>query len=266
MNRSLPLALAAVALATGACQTRPTPASGYLSAYDGMAAPGFSLRAAVQQRRDDSASDAVPALYLQPAILANGAADALDDGERRVVLREVDRVLCHELSGRFAIVPAPGQDAATVRTVVSGIRPTGRTASAVSAVAGYFNPVPLIDVRVPRTTGGLSVESEMVGADGRQIAGVTWARDATVIGRESGSMSRVGDALQLTDAMGDAVGRAFATKARPRTERAATDPCAAYGPRRNIPRKIADIGFGALSGLYQPEVSGLARPAQDAPR
>lgn len=247
--------------AVAACQTAPAAPSGFLSSYDTLASPGFSLRAAVAQRRDDTALDRLTSVHLEPAVLTEGAGGDLDQGERNAVLREVDRRLCFALSRRFNIVSEPTPDAGVVRTAVTRIRPTGRMGSAVSAVAGQFGSAPLLDIRVPGTTGGLAVESEVLGPDGNQVAAVTWARDATVIGRESASLSRIGDAVQLTGAMGGMVERAFATEARERRPIGDTDPCAAYGPRRNAGRWVASRVFGFATGLYQPEIEGLARPA-----
>ncbi|MFT4955412.1 MAG: hypothetical protein ACI8U3_001800 [Brevundimonas sp.] len=251
--------------AVAACQTAPAPPSGFLASYDALEAPGFSLRASVAQRRDESALDRLERVHLQPAVLTEGAGEALDQGERDAVLREVDRRLCFALSRRFTLVPEPSEDAGVVRTAVTRIRPTGRVASAVSAVAGHFASVPLLDIRIPGTTGGLAVESELLGPDGAQLAAVTWNRNATVIGREGSSLSRIGDAVQLTGAAGGTVERAFSTEARERRPVDDPDPCAAYGPRRNPPRWVASKLFGFATGLYQPEVEGLARPADAEP-
>jgi hypothetical protein len=125
-------------------------------------------------------------------------------------------------------------------------------------VAGFFIPGP-IGVRAPGSTGGLAVESELITTDGRQAAALVWARNANVIGTDSPSLSRVGDALQLAEPMGDAVGDAFAPRDRKPRKIADPDPCRRFGAR------VQPAGFlaGMATGLYLPELSGAgARPAE----
>jgi hypothetical protein len=151
-----------------------------------------------------------------------------------------------------------------VRTAIVRIDPTNRAGSAVSAVAGFFIPIPVVKFRAPMTTGGLAVESELVAPDGRQAAALIWSHRAEIVGRVEPSMSRVGDALQLAEPLGDAVGDAFATDARKVAAIPDRDPCAAFGARRNVGRMLANglVGFG--TGLYAPEVSGAGRAAKPA--
>ena len=100
-------------------------------------------------------------------------------------------------------------------------------------------------------------EAELLAPDGRQVAAIVWARNATVIGAENPSLSRVGDAHQLAEAFGDMVGDAFAPADRKPRRIAEPDPCARFGPR------VRPEGFivRAVTGLYQPEVSGGRPPA-----
>lgn len=264
--RATGLLVAAAALALGACQTTQTPHSGLLTRYEGLTEPGSSLRAVVRTRRDDAASDTVAALFLEPAVMAPGVGATLTEAERAAVLQEVDRQICFEISERFDIAAAPDPRAALVRTYVVRVQPTGRVGSGVSAVADFFNPVPGLNVRTPFTTGGLAVESELLAADGRtQIAAITWGRDATVVGTDAPSLSRVGDALQFAEPMGDAVGDAFASDARAVRDIPEPDPCAVHGPRRDLGRTAGGIVAGALTGLYVPEIERPARPQATEP-
>lgn len=245
--------LAAISLS--ACHTTPAPDSGFLLSYDSMEAPEGSVNASIRQRRDDAASDAVRSVFLEPALFASQVGDELTPVERSMVLREVDRQICFEVSERFALAPAPTPEAARVRTAVVRLHPTGRAGSAFSAATGFF--VPVVNLRVPGATGGIAVESEMLEAGtGRQIAAISWARNAQVVGMDTPSLSRVGDALQMAEPMGDAVGDAFATEAREVTENPEPDPCAAFGPRQDIGRTAAGIAVSAVTGLYSPEAAG----------
>ncbi|WP_077356086.1 DUF3313 family protein [Brevundimonas sp. LM2] len=254
-GRSLTIASILAASALGACQTTPAANSGYLSSYDGMARAGRNPVVALQRRRDDAASDAVRAVYIEPAAFAPQVGDRLSENERAMVQTEVDRQICFEVSERFTVTPEPSQDAATIRTAIVRLQPTGRIGSLMSAAAGYF--VPVVSLRPPTSTGGLAVESELLEAGtGRQIAAIAWARNAQYVGRDSASLSRVGDALQMAEPMGDAVGDAFSSEARKVNDIPNPDPCAVFGPRRNLGRTAAGFIFGQATNLYAPEASG----------
>ena len=136
---------------------------------------------------------------------------------------------------------------------MTAIKPTGAAGSALSAAANFFIPGP-IGVRTPGTTGGLAAESELLAADGRQVAALAWARNATVVGTDSPSLSRVGDALQLAEPLGDAVGDAFAPANRQVRPIPDPDPCARFGPRNRPEGFLARLA----TGLYVPQLSGGA--------
>lgn len=256
----LPL-LASSALA--ACHTTPAANSGYLASYDGLKAPPRSLSASNRQHRDDAASDAVTRVFIQPAVFGPGVGDRLAPADRARILSEVDRQICFEVSERFAVAPSQTPDDAVIRTAVVRVHRTGRIGSAASAAVGFF--VPVVDIRAPMTTGGLAVESEMLEAGtGRQIAALSWARNAQYVGRDSPSLSPVGDALQMAEPMGDAVGDAFASEARKVKDIPDPDPCAAFGPRRNIARTAAGFAVGQFTGLYHPDIEGAGAEGRGA--
>lgn len=247
-----------------ACQTAPAAHSGFLSSYEGLAPSGDSLRAVVSQRRSDAASDAVTRIFIHPAVLASGAGEDLSEAERRSILRAVDREVCFEISERFPVVHQRDAETAEVRTSVVRIRPTGRIGSGVSAVANFFNPVPVVNLRAPGSTGGLAVESELLApGTGEQIAAITWGRDANVVGMDSPSLSRIGDALQFAEPMGDAVGDAFASEAREEKPIPDPDPCRQHGPRQDIARSVGGIAVGLVTGLYVPEIEQAPAPGPD---
>lgn len=251
------LVLASTA-ALAACQTAPKAQSGFLSSYEGLTEKADTIRASIRERRDEAAAQAIEQLFIEPAVLHPGAAEGLSEADVALVLAEVDRQICFELSERFTVLAAADPGAARVRTAVTGVRPTGQAASAASAVASYFIPGP-IGLRAPGTTGGLAVETELVAPDNRQAAALVWARDANVVGTDSPSLSRVGDALQLAEPMGDAVGDAFAPQDRKPREIATPDPCRRFGAR------IQPAGFiaGIATGLYVPELSGAGAPKDE---
>lgn len=259
----LPIAVSVIGLT--ACQTAPTGPSGFLSGYEGAASPGRSLRASVLQRRDDVAVAAIDRVYLERTVLVGDAAPHLGRDEAALVLQEVDRQICFEVSERFTVVDRPVADAARIRAGVTRIVPTNAAGSVVSAAARWFIPGP-VGVRVPGSTGGLAAEVELLSpGEPRQVAMIAWARNATAVGTDAPSLSRVGDALQFAEPLGDAVGDAFAPPERTVRPIAEPDPCQHYGPRSNIPASIAQRVVGFATGLYVPEVNGTGAARTDVP-
>lgn len=260
MARYLNALAATGLLAAAACQTAPEPHAGFLTSYEGLDRKSGTIRASIVQRRDDAAAAAVERVFIEPSLLIGDAAPDLDEGERQAVLREVDRQICYEVSERFTVLTEAAPDAARIRAGVTRIDPTGRAGSVTSAAVNYFIPGPL-GVRVPGSTGGLAVETELLAPEsGRQVAALVWARNATAVGMDDPSLSRVGDALQFAEPFGDAVGDAFSPKDRKPRDIAKPDPCESFGPRFNAGGMVAGGLVGMATGLYVPELD-RARPA-----
>lgn len=262
MPPQLSQALAAMALlALGACQTAPQADADFLSNYERLAPRKKTLRAAVRERRDEPAAAAIHRVFIEPAAVIGQAGFDLSEAERVAVLRELDRQVCYELSRRFTILPGPDTGAGRVRIGVARIDPTGRVGSAAAAAAGYFIPGP-IGLRAPGTTGGLAAEAELIAPGvGGQVAAIAWARNATAVGTDEPSLSRVGDALQLAEPFADAVGKAFAPKDRKAHSVPKPDPCAGFGPRLSPGGIVANM----VTGLYVPELSGATKAVEEAP-
>jgi hypothetical protein len=252
----LPACLLAVC-GLAACQTAPNANSGFLSGYDRLEAQEGTLRASIRQHRDETAAAAIEQVWLEPTVLAGPTSGGLTDDDRALVLREVDRQVCYEISERFSLAASP-DGASRVRTAVVRIDPTAPAGSAVAAVANAFIPGPGT-VRVPGTTGGLAAEAELLDPRGRQAAAIAWARNANVLGTDSPSLSRVGDALQMAEPFADAVGDALAPADRPVRAIADPDPCSRYGPRNQPGGFLTRL----VTGLYVPEVNTGTR--EDAP-
>ena len=247
------LALAPLLL-LAACASAPTR-SGFLSSYDGLTPRTDTLRAKIEQRRDEAALAQVRQVAIEPTVLV-GPGGWLTPGERVLLQRELDAQLCFELSERFEIDPAAPN---RVRVAITRVDPTGRAASVASAAAGFFIPGPL-GLRAPGTLGSLSAEAEMLQGE-QQVVAVSWSRSATAIGTDDPSLSRVGDALQFAEPFADAVAAAMTPaglKSRPIPK---PDPCAEFGSR------FRPEGWAAkfATGLYVPEMSG-AKARDDGER
>lgn len=258
---SLVVLLGLAGLTAAGCQTAPAADAGFLSRYDDLTTREDTIRASIREHRDEAAAAGIDAVHLEPAVFVGDAGAGLTETERAQVLREVDRQVCYEVSERFSLVAA-GAGTARLRTGVVGVRPTGAAGSGVAAVANMLIPGPGT-FRVPGTTGGLAVETELVGGDGRQVAALAWARNANTIGMDAPSLSRVGDALQMAEPFGDAVGDAISPTDRAVRDIPTPDPCAMFGPRSQ------PIGWATrmVTGLYVPEINTGSTPqSDDAPR
>lgn len=246
------LGAATLALASGACASGGPPSNaGFLTSYEGLTPRTDVVRASVAGRRDEALASTITRLWVTPAEVFGVSEPILSDSDRQAVLAEVDRQVCYELSERFDIAEQPEPLAGTVRVGVTYIRPTHQAGSAAAAVANFFIPGP-IKVRTPGGTGGLGAEAELLAPDGRQAAAIVWRRDAMVVGTDKPSLSRIGDAHQLAEPLGDMIGDALAPNDRAVRSIPDPDPCRRFGPRVRVEGVLA----GIATGLYEPGLSG----------
>ncbi|MEG2498415.1 DUF3313 family protein [Brevundimonas sp.] len=246
------VALVFSAATLSACTTTAVKSgSGFLSSYEGLQPRTDVVRSSVLQRRDDALVSSVTRVWIMPAEIFGVVDFQLSEEERRMVLSEVDRQICYELSEYFEVTEHSDPQAGVVRVGVTHIAPTHQAGSAVAAVANFFIPGP-IKVRTPGGLGGLGAEAELLSPDGRQAAAIVWRRDAMVVGTDKPSLSRIGDAHRLAEPLGDMVADALGTEERETRSSTLPDPCQRFGPR------IRPEGFivGIATGLYQPELSG----------
>jgi hypothetical protein len=255
------VALTALSSVAAGCQSTPAAHSGFLSSYEGLGAAEKGQRAK-NKRRDDTLSNAITRVYLEPAILKVDADTPIQPEEQAMVRNEIDRQICYQVSKRFELAPAPAADVATIRTAIVRIEPTNAAGSAASAAASFFIPVPMVKVRAPKSAGGLAVESELIAPDGRQAAAITWSKSIGVVGKTDPSLSQVGDALQLAKPFGGALTKAYANKAEKKRPVPDPDPCARFGPRRNAGRFVGSALLNIGTGLYSPSVAGAGKPAE----
>jgi hypothetical protein len=242
-------------LALSACATAPAEKGRFLTSYDQLTPRDGTVRVSMLERKAGPEAAAVRTVRLLPAE-AHGGHDWLSDEERKILLRELDAQLCFEVSERYAIAQGAAPADAEVRAAVTRVKPTGRVGSAASAAASFFIPGP-IGVRAPGSTGGLAAEAEMVGRDGQQLAALVWSRNATVVGTDNPSLSRIGDALQYAEPFADAAAAAMTPAELKPPGPPEPDPCAEYGPRIRPEGWLAKFA----TGLYVPQMSGARREA-----
>lgn len=251
--------LIAILAATSACQSSPTAQSGFLSSYAAFPVAETNRKTSAN-RRDDAASDAIQTVFIQPTVIAPDIETELSAEEKAMVLREVDRQICFEVSERFLIAPEPTQEAGTIRTAIVRLQSNSRVGSVAAAAVDFVNPIPVVNFRMPSSTGGLAVESELLAPDGRQVAAMLWTRNAGMVGRVKPSLSRAGDALQLAEPLGDKLAKSFVSQGRPTIKIGKVDPCARFGSRKDVKRRLASGVVGGVTGLYMPQVAGTSGP------
>ncbi len=245
-------------LCLAACTTPHRPA-GFLTTYDGLSAREGTVRADIRERRDDVALAAVRRVVLAPTVILPDARSKLGwltEREQALLLREVDAQLCFEASERYELVTE--RPDASLRAAITRVDDTHPAGSLVSAAANFFVPGP-IGVRAPGSTGGLGAEAELLATDGRQLAAITWNRNATPIGTDDPSLSRIGDALQFAEPFADDAVKALSAKGMKSRDIPKPDPCAQFGPRLRPEGWLTKFA----TGLYFPEASGAKESKEE---
>lgn len=255
MRTMLLLALAPFALA--ACTTTKAPPSGRLSSYEGLAPRSGMQRAGVLERRDEAALAQVKSVWVAPTTLVPGPGTAwMSPQEQATLLREIDAQLCFELTERYQLAPTMEAADGRVKAMVTRAGRTGKGASVVGAATKFLIPGPL-GLR-PGGLGGLSAEAEMVNRDSRQIAAITWNRDAQAVGTDDPSLSPIGDALQFAEPFADTAAAVMTAPGVKDGGAPNPDPCAGYGPRTRAAGWLA----GMATGLYVPEMNAAKAQAE----
>lgn len=253
---SFRLPLLAALLPLAACATVPIRQGGALSAYDGLTThKGRSARAQLRVDRDKVL--AARTVHILPTRFADGVAADLSERQRMLVANRVDRALCRGLARRLEVV-APTEPAdLSVRTTITHLGQTSRAAAGASVVASFVSVVPLINPRVPIGLGSLGIEAEAIDAAGVQQAAMLWTGKAQPLGLMSNaSVSKVGDAYQLSAKFGGKFSRLVATGRSPfkgggvklpRLGGKKDEDCRVFGKDAGLVGMVAD-NFGAPPG------------------
>ena len=144
------LVAAACALLLTACASTTTQ-SGFLTSYEGLTKREDTVRAAVAQRQDATALQAIRRIGVEPTVFAPGAdVTWMSEGERALLLRESDAQLCFELSVRYELARDGGD--AWVRKAPSSsmIWPIGAASTIRSASAACDRSSPRSSARTSR--------------------------------------------------------------------------------------------------------------------
>ncbi len=178
-----------------ACQSAEVIETGSLSSYkDFVASDGLVTK--TKYRVDTASLKTVKTVHVIPTTFAaNAKLDKLGDPQKKLVATAIDRKLCEALSANYDIVPVSKPADMAVRSVVSNVKATNAVVAGVSTVTSAVSPVPV--PRIPIGLGSLSMEAEAFDPNGKQIAGLTWARGANILTNGSRA-STAADAFELS--------------------------------------------------------------------
>ncbi len=236
-----------------------------------------TVRAQVDVRSDAARLAQVRSLRIEPAKVADGVTlpSTISPDSIALILGEIERQMCFELSRYFDIEPTTAASAATpqvatttVRAAVTGLQETNPTASVASAIISRLIPGPG-SIRLPIGRGGLSMEASAdLPNGGGEAAAMAWSRGAG-IAFDKGSLSEVGDAHRFATNFAKNFTALLAGPDAKKRDLPKIDPCAQYGPRSDLGRSALSFGLGLhmpkpvaaeKTNINSPEPKDLAAP------
>jgi uncharacterized protein DUF3313 len=243
---SLPFTL----MAAG-CASVPLKEGGRLTTYNNLGEQKGMLSKS-RNYADGAALASVKTARIVPTAFASEVlARVPAEQDRALVANALDREICVALSDKFQIVPLKEPADLTVRTIVTDLVPTDKTAAGVATAVslGSGAVLPVSVPRLPLGLGGLAVEAEVVDRTGVQRAAMVWARGANSI-TDNPRVSEVGDAYGLATKFGSEFARMLVTGKEPE----ALDVTLPSGQRIKSwlggqPKYAACESFGRAPGL-----------------
>ncbi|GGB07213.1 hypothetical protein GCM10011491_39150 [Brucella endophytica] len=186
------------------CAKVPLQSGASLSSYDNLVSEKSLLAKAAIKADRDALLSARTVRIIPTGFTPTAAAMVEDPKDLRLVANAIDRSLCVSLSDRLQVVGSGQAADLTVRANVTVLVPTNAAAAALSTATSLGTSVvlPVSVPRLPLGLGGLGVEAEAIGVDGKQKAAMVWARGANSI-TEKPRMSKVGDAYSLASKFGN---------------------------------------------------------------
>lgn len=271
--RSTPVSRACALAPTlwlAACASVPIKQGGTLSSYEGLTAHN-GRQTKARLRVDPEKVLAAKTVRIVPTRFAEGVGADLSEKERMLVANRVDRTLCRGLAKRLDVVGPDEPADLSVQTTITRLGKTSRVAAGASVVTSFLSVVPLVSPRVPIGLGSIGIEAEALDSSGHQEAAMLWTRKAQSIGiMSNATISRVGDAYQLSSSFGGNFSRTITTGQSPfksspkvklpKLKGKKDEDCMAYGKDSGIVGMVAD-NFGAPPGWTD---KGVRKP-EDAP-
>ncbi len=199
------------------CASVPLKEGGTLSSYGNLSAPKGRLSKS-RTYVDGKGLAEVRTISIVPTTFAFAASSRIKSpADRAMVANALDRGLCVSLSDKYQVLSTGQPSDITIRTVVTDIVPTDKTAAGVATAVtlGSSAVLPVSVPRLPIGLGGLAVEAEAVDRSGVQRAAMVWARGANSI-QDSPRVSEVGDAYGLAAKFGNDFSRMLVTGEEPK--------------------------------------------------
>lgn len=215
--RPLMMAHLLLPLVAGGCASVPLKEAGTLKTYHNL---GEAKGMLSKSRRyvDASALASMKTVRVVPTTFTRDALSLVKTAQdRMLVANALDREVCVALSDKFQVVASGEPADLTVRTVVTDVLPTDKTAAGLStavSLGGSAAGLPVGIPRLPVGLGGLAVEAEATDSKGVQRAAMVWARGANSISNGP-RVSEVGDAYSLATTFGTEFSRMLVTGSEP---------------------------------------------------
>lgn len=111
-----------------------------------------------------------------------------------ILSNALNRSVCNRLGQYLVAEPVPSETALTIEIALTGITPTSKTFSGLSAAADFFVPGPF---RIPVGMGAIALDARASTA-GKTAAFMRWAKGANPV-FNSAKVSSIGDAYALLD-------------------------------------------------------------------
>lgn len=144
----------------------------------------------------DSALLAPIASYALPEIALKlpEAREGISTEQLALLSNSLNRSVCNRLGQYLVAEPVPSETALRIEIALTGITPTSKTISGVSAAVDAFVPGPF---RIPVGMGAISLDARASTA-GKTAAFMRWAKGANPA-FNSAKVSSIGDAYALLD-------------------------------------------------------------------
>lgn len=118
----------------------------------------------------------------------------ISEAQLALIGNQLNRSLCNRLGDYFSLAETHDAENLRMEFELTGITPTSKAASGVSAALGIFVPGPF---RLPIGMGAIALDGESL-LDGKTVTFLRWAKGANPV-FNGAKVSTIGDAYDLVD-------------------------------------------------------------------